>query len=559
MKKTTGNLSRSRFSGRFGSLGGFIRYCRDAVVRAFDNSFISRVLVRMRETVPYIRNRVLGTFLLTFGIYSTLISVFKTVFEFGGSADNGFITVSLAIASVPLLISRGTVYTMLSTSRTGRVIGECIGIRLQAMGGSVAIGRENMAFLLGMLAGTLTFVFDPAYIIGMAAAVVVAALILTYPEATVIFAAVLLPMGIDEAFTYLAVVGIVSFIIKLIRRKRYLRFPSHIKAAVLFIGVVAFLGAATGNVNNALLALMCMMIAFSDRNGEKAKYASSVALSVCAVMTSVYLAFYAVAYLAGLKADLSVFDVETLSVMSAALVPVSVSRMISGEIMPGRTSFLCFVSTVAFLAVTRSYMCLAAAAVGMALLLFAYRRKLAYFFMSIAGVAYACWVWLGGSNRIAFDTFMGFLSEFNIDEKQGLSAVEIIYGEGLGRGVFSGDNFYDALISGVGLVGVAIFATALILLAVYIVKQKNKAAEDKEYGFLSAFAHYCSLLVLLVCGAQISIWEQESMFVMFWMMLASASAISLDEQTKANVTLYYTDKDEDGSIGEIVISFAQDK
>lgn len=562
VKKTTVNLSRSRISGRFGSPGSFVRYCRDAVVRAFDSSLISRLLVRVRETVPYVRNRVVGTFLLTFGIYSALIAVFKSVFEFGASEGDGFISVALAIAAIPLIISRGTVYTMLSTSRTGRVIGECIGIRLQAMGGTVAIGRSNIAFLLGMLAGTLTFIVDPAYIIGSIAAAIVAALILTYPESTVVFAAGLLPLGSRNVFLFISVVGIVSFLIKFIRRKRYLAFPHHVKAALLFAAVVAFLGIVSGNVTAAVFIFMCMLIAVSDRNGEKAKFVSSVALSFCAVMTALYLAFYALSYLSAMNADLSAFNVATLAIMSAALTPVAASHMITGEIMPRRTAFLCFCSIVAFLFVTGSYMCLVAAAVGMVLLFFVYRRRAAYFLMAIASVIYAAWVWMGGSNRIAFDTFMGFLSEFNVDEKQGLSALEIIYGQDLGRGAFSGDNFYDALISGVGLVGVAILCSALLLLAVYTVRIKKTAEgrAQRSYGFLCAFGYFSSVFVLLVCGAQFNVWGSDNIFILFWMMFASASAVAMGEKAKAEKSSEgYGHKEENGLSAEIVISFDKTK
>ena len=284
MKKNAGSGGRSQIFGDKGRFVSLMRRFRQQAVRRFDSSLTARFLDSIRGNIPYVRNRVIGTFLLTLGIYSTLIAVFKAFFQGGEetAARGIYFSLCIAAAAVPLIISRGTVYSMLSESGTGRVIGKCIGIRLQALGGKNAVGRENVAFLAGMLFGTLTFIFEPSTVMGVLVAVGVACLILTYPEASAVFLAVVLPFGNSDAFIFCAAVGVVSFILKLIRGKRHLCFPDHCKVMLVFVGYVFCMEALEGEIYYSLLMGVCMLTAFSEKTGEKSENTMAEAVTFCA-------------------------------------------------------------------------------------------------------------------------------------------------------------------------------------------------------------------------------------------------------------------------------------
>lgn len=551
MKKTTGASFVPFLKTRLGGVGSFMRAFRDWAVRAFDGSLVARLLRAFRERVPYVRNRVVGTFLLTFGAYSALIAVFKSMLALGKGRVGLYFSLCVAICAIPLLISRGTVYTMLSNSHTGRVISRCIGIRLQAMGGTLSIGRENVAFLLGMIAGTITLVFDPVYVLGVPAAVLVAGLILTYPESAVVFLAVTLPFGNAEVFLFISFMGVAAFIIKLIRGKRHLAVAPHIKTALLLTAVILFLDLLEGSVFDGAVMMACLMLAVSERNGAKAESVAAASVSSCACMAAVYVMLRAVAFFAGLRAQTEFFDVSSLALLCTALIPLAVSFMISGEIMPRKTGFLSAAVMTAFLIMTNSYLHAVSAAMGTVLMLFMYKRRIAYFLTALMSAGYAVWVWLGGSNRLAFDTLVGFLTGLGID-KQGVSAGEMIYGEGIGGGLYGGDNFYGSLIKGIGIVGTVIFAVAVIFLAVYVLKQKNK--ESSEYGFLTAFGAFCSVFTLLVCGAGANIWNSERVFVLFWVLFAVGSSIAENEAGKARGSEYASMIEDNSCCAEMILS-----
>ncbi len=534
MKKNSGVAKRSHISGNRSTVGSFIRGGRDAIVRSFDISLVSRALKAFRDKVPYVRNRVLGTFMFTFGVYSALIAVFRIVFSFGGNISDVFASACVAIAAIPFIISKGTVYTALSTSRTGRVISSCIGIRLQALGGNNAIGRENLAFLFGMIAGTLTFVFEPLKVISLIVGVIATGIVLTYPESAAVMIAAILPFAGTDALCYVAVIGAISFAIKVMRGKRKLNITSHIKVMAVFLAVILFAEIFSGSVSFTVLALVSMIIALpAGMNGRSEKIAAA-AVAFTAVFAAVMTFFKASEVLLRVKVNFEIIDIVAVSVLCAALIPITVSFMISGNPIPQGTALLCSFSMWSFLMVFDSMLCMVAAAVGVMLLLFVYKRRAAYCVMAVVSACYAVWVWLGGSNRMAFNILLRFLKDLGWGVDEGETAATLVFGAGLSSG-FEGESLIGAMLPAIGSVGAVIFVFFILLLCVYILKQKNESNEKnvkKNYGFMSSWSAFCSVVTLLICGLGINIWKDSSVYVLFWLMVGCASAAASEAQKR---------------------------
>ena len=87
-KRAMGNLVKPVLN-ILSAVGAALKKARIRAVRAFDSSATAFYLKKLRESIPYLKNSVIGAFLLTFGIYSSLIAVFKLTFASGGSIEDG--------------------------------------------------------------------------------------------------------------------------------------------------------------------------------------------------------------------------------------------------------------------------------------------------------------------------------------------------------------------------------------------------------------------------------------------------------------------------------------
>ncbi len=526
-----GSISR-RNTSLWANIGAFIRGSRDAAAKAFDNSFTSFALKKLRGSVPYIQNRVIGAFLFTFGVYSALIAIFKVVFDFGGSYDDIYVSVCAAILAIPLLLSKGTLATMLINSETGRTVSEAVGIRLQVLGAQKSYGRPNIAFLAGMLLGTVTFAVSPLRVVLTVTFFIAVGIIFTYPEASVLLLSVMLPYDNGELFGGIAFVGVIAFAIKAFRGKRSISFHHHRAVAAIFLLVVFFAGVFTGNIKYTVMMLAYFVISASEGLSARAEKAIAAAVASCGCVCAVYLGFMSVSYFGGIKASLGVFAVTNLSLMCVALIPLAVSFAINKTVIPRATAALSLLAMIAFLGICKSYIYLAAAALSIILLLFFYRRRAAYAVFAVLSGAYAVWVWLGGSNRQAINYVLGFLKELGLGENRNLAY--LVSGAGLEGGFAGGESFYGAIISKLGVTGLLILISSAVLLFGYILREKNGKGSDRSQStYMRAWAPACSVLVLLICGLGTNIWAYDNIYVLFWIMMGASSAIAADSEKKA--------------------------
>ncbi len=532
MKKSSVGKADRSFPALCANVGSFVRRSRNAAVHAFDGSGISALLKKLRSAAPYIQNRTVGVFLLTFGAYSVLISIFKYVFDFGGEAADVYVSACVVILSLPWLLSRGTPATMMTESASGRVFAEAVGIRVQTMCGKNIYGKSNVAFLLGMLFGTAVFVFSPARVICFVCALASLGIIFTYPEASVLFLAVILPVSDGRLFSFLAFSGTVSLIIKVLRGKRSFSFPHHRIAVLIFLAMVLCAEMLSGSYEYTVMLLVFFLLSVSDGLGARAEKTAAAAVMSCSGAASVYIGFIAISYFGGAEGSFGFLDDSGMALMCAALIPLAVSFMISGKVIPQRTALLCLASMTAFIAVSEKYMYLAAALFSIMVLLFFYRKRAAYSLFAVLCACYAGWVWLGGSNRMAVDVLLGFFKGLGLGENRDI--LSIITGGSLEGGFAGSESFYGALISKLGMTGLVLLISSVILLFGYILREKNdKYGAEGSPDYMRAWAPACSVAVLLICGVGINVWKYESVFVLFWMLIGASSAIASDMEKKS--------------------------
>lgn len=533
--KKEGAVKKIKISDLYSSVcvrvGAFIRNSHMRAVSLFDSSLTSYLMKNLRDYVPYIQNRIIGAFLLTFGVYSALISIFKCVFDFGGNVSDVYSAVCISLVAVPLIFSKGTLATMLMWSEAGQVFSEAVGIRLQILGGKKAHGKTNIAFLAGMILGTLTFIWSPLYVIGFVIALAVLGVVFTYPEASVLFLAVILPFGKSGIFELLMLVGTVAFLLKIFRGKRSLTYHHHRAAALIFLMLTLLGGILAGNIKYAAMMLVYFLVSSADGYSMRAEKAAAAAVISCGCVSSVGVLLYSVERFGMAEAKNIEFDNSGLLLMCCALMVLAASFVINRTAMPRKTAMLCMLSMVLLLVAYERYMYIVVSVICIILLLFFYRRRASYAVFAVMSVAYAAWVWLGGSNRKAFDAIRGFMKDFELGD-DGIVGY-IISGSGLENGFVKGDNFYGAVASKLGIIGLVVLVASVVLLVGFILRRKNGKGEDRSsIIYMRAWAPACAAIALLACGFGVNIWLYDSIYVLFWLLAGVSSAIASDSEVK---------------------------
>lgn len=515
------------------AIGAFAATVRNKTVRLFDSSVVAHHMKKFRENIPYIKNSIIGTFMLTFGIYSTLISVFRFSFLSEGTFADIFISLCVALLSLPFLFSRGTPGTILALSETGSIIAKVMGVRIHINHSRTTWGRANIAFLLGVLLGSATFVFAPLSVVFFILFVVAAGFVLTYPESAVLFITVLLPLGNGELLSFVSVFGIVAFLIKALRGKRSITYHHH-RAAALILMVMVFVSEIhSGSLKFSLMMLAFFLLCASDGNGERAENIISVAVVVFGTVSAFYMAFVCMSVFGETGADLSIFNIPALALCCAALIPLSASFMLSKTGLPRQTTFLCTVAMLGLLLYNGYFMYTIASAASIVILLFFFRRRAAYAFFSAVCAFYAVWVWMGGgSNRVAVTHLLNFLKEIGIAYDEGV--MYILVGGIMEDNFAPSESFYGAILTSLGILGAVALAGVLCLLFGYILRKKYGKGSDRSTAtYMRAWAPASSVVVMLICGLGTNIWAYDEVFALFWILMGAASAIAADAENKA--------------------------
>lgn len=168
--------------------------------------------------------RVYGTFLATYGIYTTLFWLAR---NFLLTDDNKvyevFFGVGLIILSLPLLFSGATLSSALRTTDFGAVVKSVTGIPLESMKTEETYGRLNYSFILGVIAGVLSFAIGPFKIAAFLCLLAAVWIIASRPEFGVVAVSFLLPFASIGLLVFILAVTAFFFFVKIVRRKRYMK------------------------------------------------------------------------------------------------------------------------------------------------------------------------------------------------------------------------------------------------------------------------------------------------------------------------------------------------
>ncbi|MBR6708739.1 MAG: hypothetical protein IKL84_03575, partial [Clostridia bacterium] len=253
---------------------GFVTRFRLRVARSFENSFFLHLLSRFSGALLSFSLRVYGLFFSSFGLYVILIYLIKRyALSLETASDSHFLVgVILLVTAIPLLTTaQPLAKALLGSALLRQLLVHAAGIpreRLENRRGTP--GRNNIAFILGMLFGALTYFVSPLLMLAAAASVIVAMIVFVFPEVGVLSMISLLPYlsVLPHPSIILAAIVLLttlSYLFKLLLGKRVFHLHFIDVAVLLFLiaflsgGLVSFSG--SGSLKTTAI-YVCLLLGY---------------------------------------------------------------------------------------------------------------------------------------------------------------------------------------------------------------------------------------------------------------------------------------------------------
>ena len=566
-------LIGSFFSKR-GALASRLRRFRLRLAEFFEKSALLDIGLKKASYLLGCSLRVYGIFLLTFGGYTVLVHYIKLLAfpsaMFGnGTLIWGIISIVLAI---PMIGSRHSVAELLQNGLLMHLLLiDTFGITEDRFDVSRVKkgGRYNVALLLGMFVGILTFILPPQYIILFLLSILGIAVVMSYPEIGVLSLIALTPVlsfskGTFRALEFGIALTSIAYLGKLIRGKRVFRLSLIDVMVLVFGGVLCFSGMISVSVNNSthqvwhfcLFLLMYFMIVNLIRTPAWLHRAV-----LAGVGSAVLLSFVGIfQYLNG-NDDITsgLFRVstdwfrnstafESSSAFSAFLIlllPLTVAIFVTAS--DGKSRLVAFGGILAIGAVlilVRSTIAWIAALSAMLLFFLIYSRKTVCW-LALFGLSVPIWdVFLPDyrfsqlfaiadlSDPMQYERFRGWQGTLQMLRYHlfgGIGYGTEAFGEVYPRYSLSGlaqvkspDQLYLSLLCAFGIFGVLVFLAMVVLFSQHCFSYIGNASE--RYSGIFVAAGFSSIIGALIMGFGCDIWCDISVFLTFFTVFALTCA-----------------------------------
>ena len=244
LEEKVGSSAAAGLVSRRGPFIQTISALRDGICRVFSKSVIKNRLTTLCTDLLYIRTRDIGIYLFASGLYA-VIEYLIIKFAVGNyELDLPVLYGGVVLMAVSLFFFSGRSLT--NTFKKNKVLSfavfDLIGAdRNRLISGDVKIKNTSIALLLGMLTGAMSFLI-PSYrvVLIILCAVIVLAVLFT-PESGAVLMLTLLPFLPLRILLILCAVTTVSYLIKVLRKKRELRF-GVIDISVMLLAALTLFG-----------------------------------------------------------------------------------------------------------------------------------------------------------------------------------------------------------------------------------------------------------------------------------------------------------------------------
>lgn len=241
------------------------------LIRSFENSTILNfIMAKLRKMLLYAVS-VYGVFLFSFGVYTGIVYLLSVyAFNLKQTAFlNLAIGLGLILVSIPMILSRKQLsYAMCESYIMRFILFDVIGVRRESIdiiNSNIGIAKNNVAFIMGMMLGLLTYFISPLYIMAGIIALLGAFILLMIPEFGIVVLLFTVPFLPTIAIAAITIYVLICYLLKLIRGKRTLKFEI-IDVAVLIFMTLMLLGGifsvAPGESLFPALLYVCFMLGY---------------------------------------------------------------------------------------------------------------------------------------------------------------------------------------------------------------------------------------------------------------------------------------------------------
>lgn len=509
-----------------------------------------------------------GTSLFFFGVYTSIIYLICLMLPaIDADIDSLISGVSLMLVSLPLLLSRKTLAEAISESRTASwLVFSVFGFRREDLATvKRRRGRADVAFIIGMILGFLTFYVDPLVIISVLIAIPALYILFLSPEAGVVVFFTIAPLISASAAAKFIFVLAGAYFLKLIRGRRTFSLDAADFLVFLF-GVLLYFaekinyagGGASKSIDIYVVYILFYFLAVnlmkSEAQRERCRHAVAYGAAAVAVLfLARQFAFDFILDLSHIRSNVvkGIFSLAEEVTENAsgcvlylvAALPLFTSSFLRrrGDSKPLRM-FLFAAISVAAVVYTLSRGLWLGAAGGLLLFLFIYNFKYIYVL-----IAFGCMVPI-----LLFslpEKTVGYLAGiFNMSGSQTIGRVIVrrtslsilndnwISGVGRAGGLFpriyslytktphfseDSQNLYLQIGIELGIAGLIVFFLAVLLL---MIKAFTAVRFTRGSMRLNSAASAAGFAAMLIYGMTDYIWADPRVFLIFFMFAAFVSA-----------------------------------
>lgn len=211
-----------------------------------------------------------GIFFFSFGFYVSAIFILKRYAFAFASAELTTLIVGIVsiVISIAFFLSKKSLAKTVSESKILRfILFDLLCLRSEGLDSAAALPVKpgaNASFIIGMAAGLLSIIVNPAIIAVVLASVLALSAVIASPEAGVIFICLALPFLPTMALAALMCLILFSCLIKFLCGKRVIKI-SLIDIPVMFFTVLTVFGgifSKSPESRNKMLLMVCFMLAY---------------------------------------------------------------------------------------------------------------------------------------------------------------------------------------------------------------------------------------------------------------------------------------------------------
>ncbi len=255
----------ARIAGKLGISARIIKPIKRSIASAVEHSAIFNYIGELLDSLLSCSVRVWGIFTMSFGLYTALVFLIRSLAFTKGEANimTLYTAAAIVLLSIPLMMTGGTLAAAITRSRIASfMLFRVVGVSRERFEQErTVIGRSNIAFVCGMILGLLTFFVSPVMLLIGLVGVTAVYLVLQTPEIGVIAAIFITPFSPHSMPLAILVVFItVCYLIKLILGKRTMRFELCDAAVLAFMAVTFFGGIFSVSPETSLKPAMLLCV-----------------------------------------------------------------------------------------------------------------------------------------------------------------------------------------------------------------------------------------------------------------------------------------------------------